>query len=88
MFVLFNPSIQLQSNDNPLDWSSVFEVELTDIAWSSRGIPAGVDENLDIATLTFAVPIWISPPAKVKRQTIIQRINLTPTLIILLLLTC
>jgi|TARA_R110002153_G_scaffold219052_1_gene371427 hypothetical protein len=74
LFVLFNPSIQLQSNDNPLDWSSVFEVELTDIAWSSRGIPAGVDENLDIATLTFAIPIWISPPAKIKRQSIIQRI--------------
>jgi hypothetical protein len=74
IFVLFNPSIQLQSNDNPLDWSSVFEVELTDIAWSSRGIPAGVDENLDISTLTFAIPIWISPPAKVKRQSIIQRI--------------
>jgi len=74
IFVLFNPSIQLQSNSNPLDWTSVFEVELTDIAWSSRGIPAGVDENLDISTLTFALPIWISPPAKVKRQTIIQEI--------------
>jgi len=74
ILVLFNPSIQLQSNSNPLDWSSVFEVELTDITWTSRSIPAGVDDSLDIATLTFAVPIWISPPAKVKRQTIIQRI--------------
>lgn len=74
IFVIFNPSIQLQSNDNPLDWTSVFEVELTDITWSSRGIPAGVDETLDIATMTFSVPIWISPPAKVKRQTIIQQI--------------
>jgi len=59
LFVIFNPSIQLQSNDNPLDWTSVFEVELTDINWSSRSIPAGVDENLDIATLNFMVPIWI-----------------------------
>lgn len=74
LFILFNPSIQLQSNSNPLDWTNVFEVELTDIAWSSRSLPAGVDENIDIATLTFAVPIWISPPAKVKRQSIIQRI--------------
>lgn len=74
IFILFNPSIQLQSNSNPLDWTSVFEIELTDIAWSSRGIPAGVDETLDIATLTFSIPIWISPPAKVKRQTIIQQI--------------
>lgn len=74
ILVLFNPSIQLQSNDNPLDWSSVFEVEMTDIQWSSRSLPQGVDEQLDIATLTFAVPIWISPPAKVQRQKIIQQI--------------
>jgi len=74
LFVLFNPSIQLQQNDNPLDWSNVFELELTDIVWTNRSIPAGVDEQIDIATLTFAVPIWISPPAKVKRQSIIQRI--------------
>ena len=74
IFVIFNPSIQLQSNDNPLDWSSVFEVEMTDINWSSRTLPQGVDENLDIATLTFSVPIWISPPAKVMRQQIIQQI--------------
>jgi hypothetical protein len=74
IMVLFNPSIQLQSNSNPLDWSNVFEVEMTDINFSSRSLPAGVDEQLDIATLTFDVPIWISPPAKVQRQKIIQKI--------------
>jgi hypothetical protein len=74
IFVLFNPSIQLQSNSNPLDWTSVFEVELTDIAWSNRSVPVGTDDSIDISTLTFAVPIWISPPAKVKKQSIIQRI--------------
>lgn len=74
ILVIFNPSIQLQSNNNPLDWTNIFDVELTDINWSSRSVPQGVDEQLDVATLTFAVPIWISPPAKVKRQSIIQRI--------------
>lgn len=74
IFVLFNPSIQLQSNSNPFDWTSVFEIELTDITWSSRGVPRGVDETLDISTLIFSIPIWISPPAKVKRQSIIQTI--------------
>jgi len=73
LFVIFNPSIQLQSNENPLDWSNVFEVELTDIIFSSRSIPAGTDDVLDVATLTFSVPIWISPPAKVQRQKIIQQ---------------
>jgi hypothetical protein len=74
IFVLFNPSIQLQSNSNPLDWTSVFEVELTDIAWSNRSVPVGTEDSIDIATLTFSVPIWISPPAKIKKQSIIQRI--------------
>ena len=74
IFVLFNPSIQLQSISNPLDWTSVFEVELTDIAWSNRSVPVGTEDSIDIATLTFSVPIWISPPAKIKKQSIIQRI--------------
>lgn len=74
LIVLFNPSIQLQSNDNPLDWSNVFELTLSDIAFSNRSIPTGTDDQIDIATLTFDVPIWISPPAKVTRQKIIQQI--------------
>lgn len=74
IMVLFNPSLQLQSNDNPLDWSNVFEVELTNIQWSNRTVPSGPDEILDISTMTFEVPIWISPPAKVTQQKIIQKI--------------
>jgi len=74
IFVLFNPSLELQSNSNPLDWSNVFNITLTNTSWTSRSVPAGVDESLDIATLTFEVPIWISPPAKVKAQSIIQKI--------------
>lgn len=74
LMVIFNPSIQIQSTNNPLDWSSIFEVTLTDVNWSNRSIPQGVDEIIDIATMTFEVPIWINPPAQVKRQQIIQTI--------------
>ena len=74
VLILFNPSIQLQQNQNPLDWTSLYEVELTDIQWSNRSVPAGVDETIDVATLTFLLPIWLSPPAKVKRQKIINTI--------------
>jgi len=75
ILILFNPSLQLQQNSNPLDWANIFEVELTDIQWSNRSIPAGVDETLDVATLTFVMPIWLSPPAAVKRQKIINSIT-------------
>ena len=58
-----------------MDWTQIFEVELTDIQWSSRSVPAGVDETIDVATLTFVLPIWVNPPAQVKRQKIINTIH-------------
>jgi hypothetical protein len=74
ILVLFNPAIELQANDNPLDWTNITNVELIDIVWSSRAMPQGVDSQLDIATLTFSMPIWLNPPAKVKKQSIIKQI--------------
>jgi hypothetical protein len=71
--VLFNPSLEIQSTDNYIDWTSLTYVQLTDVLWSSRSVPAGPDEPIDIATLTFEMPIWISAPAKVKRLGVIQK---------------
>ena len=71
---IFNPSVQIQTTDNPLDWTSIFEVELTGINWSNRSIPAGTQTMNDIASLTFKIPVWITPPAKVSRQKMIQTI--------------
>jgi hypothetical protein len=75
ILVLFNPTIQLQQNTNPFDWTQIVEVELTDIQFNNRTLPQGVDEQIDVATLTFQLPIWINPPAKVKRQSIIHEIK-------------
>ena len=75
LFVLFNPSLELISNSNPIDWSNVFEISIGDINWTTRTLPQGTEEQpIDIATITFNVPIWISPPAKVRRQKIIHSI--------------
>ena len=75
ILVLFNPTIQLQQNTNPFDWTQIVEVELTDIQFNNRTLPQGVEETIDVATLTFQLPIWINPPAKVKRQSIIHEIQ-------------
>lgn len=75
ILVLFNPTIQLQQNTNPFDWTQIVEVELTDIQFNNRTLPQGVDEQIDVSTLTFTLPIWINPPAKVKRQSIIHEIQ-------------
>lgn len=74
ILVLFNPSIDLQSNTNALDWSALTTMELKNINWSSRGIPIGTSTELEISTLTFELPVWINPPSKVTRQRIIEQI--------------
>lgn len=74
ILTIFNPSIQLQQNANKLDWTSIFEVELTQVTWSNNGVPSGPDQPREVASLQFKVPIWINPPAKVKRIKIIEEI--------------
>jgi hypothetical protein len=71
---LFNPSVEIQSTDNYIDWTSLTVVELNDINYTSRTVPVGTDEPIDIVTLTFTVPIWISMPAKVTKLGVIHKI--------------
>ena len=74
MLTLFNPALEIQSTDNYIDWTSLSVVELESVLWSSRTIPQGTENPIDIATLTFALPIWISAPAKVKKLGVVERI--------------
>jgi hypothetical protein len=74
ILVLFNPTLELQTTDNYLDWSSLSVLSLTQTVWSSRTVPVGVDSPIDLATLTFESPIWISPPVKVKHLGVIRKI--------------
>jgi hypothetical protein len=74
ILILFNPSIDLQTGTNPIDWSSLGIVELQDITWDNRSFPMGTEDDISIATLTFRMPIWLNPPAKMKRQNIINQI--------------
>ena len=71
---LFNPSLEIQNTDNYIDWTSLSAIELTDTDFSSRTIPVGTDDPIDIMTMTFELPVWISPPVKVKKWGVIQKI--------------
>ena len=71
---LFNPDFEIQKSDNYIDWTSLSHVELTGITFSSRTIPVGADTEIDIASLTFSMPIWLSPPVKVKKLGVVQKI--------------
>ena len=74
VLTLFNPALEIQSTDNYLDWTSLSAVELTNVSWSSRTIPVGTEDPIDIASLRFSLPIWISPPAKVTKLGVVQKI--------------
>ena len=74
ILVLFNPSLEIQNTDNYIDWTSLTTCDLDSVNWSSRVIPVNADNPIDIATLTFSIPIWISSPAKVKKLGVVERI--------------
>jgi len=71
---LFNPSLEIQSSDNYIDWTSLSVVDLERVVWSSRTIPVNTENPIDIMTLTFGIPIWISSPAKVKKLGVVERV--------------
>jgi alkylated DNA nucleotide flippase Atl1 len=72
--VLFNPSIDIQSTDNFIDWTSLSVVYQDDLNWTSRSVPQGSSNNIDVLTWRFSMPIWISSPIKVKKLGMIQKV--------------
>lgn len=76
---LFAPSVQMQMSNNPLDWTSIENVELVDTTFSTRGVPQGNDTDLDIAVFKFETTIWFSLPARVEKPKLINQINTNMT---------
>jgi hypothetical protein len=74
ILMLFNPDLEFQTTDNYIDWTSLSVLQLENINISSRTIPMGTESEIDVATLSFTAPIYISPPVKVKKLGIITDI--------------
>jgi hypothetical protein len=71
---LFNPGLEIQNTDNYIDWTSLSVVFLTDVNYSSRTVPVGSEEPIDVASMTFELPIWLTLPAKVKKMGVVTQI--------------
>ena len=71
---LFNPSLEIQSTDNFIDWTSLSVVYQDGLTFSSRSIPQGTGNPIDVLTWKFYMPIWISTSAKLKKFGVIQKI--------------
>jgi hypothetical protein len=74
LLVLFNPTLNIRTTNNPFDWTALTYVEMTNINWSSRSVGSTIDDMIDVATLTFRLPVLITPPAKVKQQKLIYNV--------------
>jgi hypothetical protein len=74
ILTIITPSFDIQNSQNPLDWTALTTVYLEDVTLSSKNVPVGTDNEIDVATIKLRVPIWLSPPAKVKAQKIIEQI--------------
>lgn len=65
ILMLFDPIVQIQTNDAPFDWTKIVSVKLDGINLEDN-YPAGTDRRMLVSTLNFEVQIWISAPANVK----------------------
>jgi len=71
---LFNPSLEIQSTDNYIDWTSLSVVYQDGLTFSSRTIPQGTGNPIDVMSWKFYIPIWLSTSAKLKKMGVIQKV--------------
>lgn len=71
---LFNPSLEIQSTDNFIDWTSLSVVYQDGLTFSSRTIPQGTGNPIDVLSWKFYMPIWLSNAAKLKKMGVVEKI--------------
>jgi hypothetical protein len=71
--MLFSPTAELQTSENPLDWSRLSALVLTNVNYSSRG--TNIDSStLDSMDLTFQLDTNLDAPALISKSTLIENI--------------
>ena len=71
---LFSPTLEIQTSENPLDWSRVTAITLTGLNWSSKGTTNLDGTALDSMDMTFEVDMNLDMPTIVQKQCMIDQI--------------
>ena len=71
---LFTPTLELQTSENPLDWTRVTAITLTGINWSSKGTTNLDSTTLDSMDMTFEVNTNLDMPSLIQRERMIEEI--------------
>lgn len=74
ILILFDYDLQLQFNDSSNDWTRLTKLTLTGLN-NEENYPAGTERRMIVWTLSFELPVWLSPPAEIRRE-VIQTIML------------
>lgn len=67
IWLMFNPQMNLQTNDALFDWTRLTSVELTGHS-NELTYPIGTDPRIVQYTLLFRMPIYISAPAVIRKD--------------------
>lgn len=67
LLIIFDPTLQIQTNDSPYDWSRQTNVELLSIE-QEENYPIGTEKRMIVWTLNFRMEGWISPPMDFKEN--------------------
>tara|TARA_R110000823_G_scaffold166996_1_gene298990 strand:- start:176 stop:1771 length:1596 start_codon:yes stop_codon:yes gene_type:complete len=71
---LFNPSLEIQSTDNFVDWTSLTVVYQDGLTFSSRTIPQGTGNPIDVMSWKFYLPMWLTTSSKLKKYGVINKV--------------
>jgi hypothetical protein len=68
------PEFDIQNSDNPLDQTALTIMHFESIDLNSRSIPVGSESEINVTTIRLRLPFWLSPPALVTEQRVIQQV--------------
>lgn len=71
---LFNPALELQTSENPLDWTRLTAIVMTGLNWTSRGTMNLDSTTLDTMDMTFEINTNLDLPAIVSHSKIVENI--------------
>lgn len=72
--MMFSPTIELQTSENPLDWTRVTALVLTNVNYSSKGTTNLDSSQLDAMDLTFEINTNLDAPALISHNTLVENI--------------
>ncbi len=68
------PTFSIQNSDNAIDWSALSEAHVKDVTWTSSSYPIGSDAEIEVSNITMEIPIWLNPPAKITRSSLVEKV--------------